>query len=182
MKINVLACSILIGASQGLFLMPAIAADGLPGATVGGEPASPGQQERANRREPSPEQRQAAREQCQANPAKCRDEMHARREQWCKNNAEKCREMKAKAEQRREQCKADPGKCRAEVKARLEQRFKRADTDGNGALSRAEAEKGMPGLARHFDQIDANKDGQITREEIEAAHKAREDKRKGTAG
>ena len=45
----------------------------------------------------------------------------ARFEQWCKDNPEKCREMKAKAEQRREQCKADPEKCRAEAQARREQ-------------------------------------------------------------
>ena len=45
----------------------------------------------------------------------------ARSEQWCKDNPEKCREMKAKAEQRREQCKADPEKCRAEMQAHREQ-------------------------------------------------------------
>ena len=184
MKIKALTFSILLAASQAPFLLPADAAEGLPGATVtGGESATSGQQDRAgSRRQQSPEQRQAAREQCQTDPAKCRAEARARREQWCKDNAEKCRELKARAQQRREQCKADPGKCRAQIKAREEERFKRADTDGNGALSRAEAEKGMRALARHFDQIDANKDGQITREEIEAARKAREGARRGKAG
>lgn len=33
-------------------------------------------------------------------------------------------------------------------------------------------------LARRFDQIDANRDGQITREELEAAPKARAGARK----
>jgi len=165
MKINVLTFAVLFAASQAPLLLPAVAAEGLPGATVtGGESATAGQGERAgSRREPSPEQR-------------------AKREQWCKDNAEKCREARAKAEQRREQCRADPAKCRAEIQARHEERFKRADSDGNGALSRAEAEKGMPVLSRHFDRIDANKDGQITREEIEAARKARDGARKGKAG
>jgi len=45
----------------------------------------------------------------------------ARFEQWCRDNPEKCREAKAKAEERREQCKANPEKCRAEGQARREQ-------------------------------------------------------------
>ena len=51
-------------------------------------------------------------------------------------------------------------------------RFKRADTDGNGVISRAEAEKHMPRLARHFDRVDANRDGHITREEMASVRKA----------
>jgi len=102
----------------------------------------------------------------------------ARFEQWCKDNPEKCREMKAKAEQRREQCKADPEKCRAEMQARGRERFKKADTNGDSRLSREEAQKGMPQLARDFDRIDANKDGMVTLEELEAARKARAGTRK----
>lgn len=100
-------------------------------------------------------------------------------EQWCKDNPDKCREMKAKAEQRREQCKADPEKCRAEMQARGRERFKKADSNGDGRLSRAEAQKGMPQMARDFDRIDANKDGMVTLEELEAARKARPGASKG---
>ena len=71
-----------------------------------------------------------------------------------------------------EQCKANPEKCRAEKKAKFEQRFKLADADGNGMISRAEADQAMPRLARHFERIDANKDGQVTREEVATARKA----------
>ena len=71
--------------------VPSLAAEGVPGATV----RSDGGVAPADRK--------------------------ARFEQWCKDNPEKCREMKAKAEQRREQCKADPEKCRAEAQARREQ-------------------------------------------------------------
>lgn len=46
--------------------------------------------------------------------------------------------------------------------------FKKADADGNGALSRAEVEKSLPRLATRFDQIDANKDGQLSRDEMAA--------------
>jgi len=103
----------------------------------------------------------------------------ARFEQWCKDNPEKCREMKAKAQQRREQCKADPEKCRAEAQARGRERFKKADANADGRISREEAQKGMPQLARDFDRIDANKDGMVTPEELEAVRKARAGASKG---
>lgn len=99
-------------------------------------------------------------------------ELATKREQMCAQNPEKCKEMKAKMEQRREACKADPEKCRQENQARAAEHFKETDADGNGTLSRAEAEKGMPRLARHFDQLDANKDGQLSQQELEAARKA----------
>ena len=103
----------------------------------------------------------------------------ARFEQWCQDNPEKCREMKAKAEQRREECKANPEKCRAELQARAQERFRKADANGDGQISREEAQKGMPLLARDFDRIDANKDGMVTLEETEAALKAHTGASKG---
>ena len=45
-----------------------------------------------------------------------------------------------------------------------------------------EAEKGMPGVARRFDQIDTNKDGVVTMQELEAARKARAAQRKDKSG
>jgi len=116
------------------------------------------------------EQRRA---QCQADPAKCREERHAAMEKRCAENPERCHAAKSQAAQRRAQCEGDPAKCREQHQARAAERFKQADADGNGALSKAEAEKGMPGLARRFDAIDGNKDGQLSRDEIEAARKAR---------
>lgn len=49
--------------------------------------------------------------------------------------------------------------------------FNKADADGNGTLSRAEVEKSLPRLAQKFDQIDTNKDGQLSRDEMKAGKK-----------
>lgn len=125
------------------------------------------------------EQRRA---QCQADPAKCREERKAMMEKRCAENPERCKEMKARMEQRQAQCKADPEKCRQEHQARAAEHFKKADADGNGTLSKAEAEKGMPRMARHFETIDGNKDGQLTRDEIDAARKARHAGKSGHGG
>ena len=63
--------------------------------------------------------------------------------------------------------------------ARLAEQFRRADADGNGMLSRVEAERGAPLLAKRFDAIDANRDGQISPEEIRAFRRARRGSARG---
>jgi len=102
----------------------------------------------------------------------------AEREEWCKANPEKCREMQAKRKERQDACKADPEKCRAETQAKRDERFSSADANKDGKLTREEADKGMPGIARRFDQIDTNRDGTISKEEMAAAGKARAEQRK----
>src|SRR4029077_7233312 len=67
--------------------------------------------------------------------------------------------------------KPDPQRAeqmRAKNQERMQEQFRQADKDGDGALSKAEAEAGMPRLAKHFDAIDADKDGKITQEELRA--------------
>lgn len=65
-----------------------------------------------------------------------------------------------------------------EKKEEFAARFKAADKDGDGALTRQEAEAGkMPMVAKHFDQIDTNHDGKITPEEMQAARKNMRGKR-----
>ena len=157
----------LVLMAAALIPLGTMAADGLPGATV--KPEGKG---------PSAEERKARIEACKADPEKCRVERRAQFEKRCAENPERCKEFKAKMAKRMEECKANPEKCRAERAAAFEQRFKRADADGNGMISRAEADKAMPRLARHFDRIDVNKDGQITLEEMAAARKARFEQRK----
>jgi hypothetical protein len=44
----------------------------------------------------------------------------------------------------------------------------RLDSDGNGSISLAEAQDGME---RHFAMVDTDKNGAVTREEMEAAHR-----------
>ena len=51
------------------------------------------------------------------------------------------------------------------------------DKDGDGMISREEA-TGHPMLVKHFDTIDANKDGRLSKEEMHAARKAGRDKHK----
>lgn len=62
-------------------------------------------------------------------------------------------------------------------------RFARADTDRNGALSRAEVERGLPGIAPHFNEIDRNRDGSLSPEELRAWSANRKgEQRKGEGG
>ena len=49
------------------------------------------------------------------------------------------------------------------------ERLKQADTDGNGLISRDEA-KALPRIAKRFDEIDANHDGQLSADELRAFH------------
>lgn len=53
--------------------------------------------------------------------------------------------------------------------AELESKFKAADTNADGKLTKAEAEAGnMKRIAKNFDRIDADKDGSLTLDEIKA--------------
>jgi Ca2+-binding EF-hand superfamily protein len=54
---------------------------------------------------------------------------------------------------------------RARVVQELRSRFAKADTDGDGWLTRDEA-KAMPRVASHFDDIDVDRDGKVSMEEI----------------
>ena len=53
------------------------------------------------------------------------------------------------------------------VAQEMQERFAKADTNGDGMLTREEA-KAMPRVASHFDDIDANHDGLGSQEEIRA--------------
>jgi Ca2+-binding EF-hand superfamily protein len=49
---------------------------------------------------------------------------------------------------------------------RPDSRFDEVDINHDGALSKDEAEIGMPMLFKHFDEVDANKDGKISKDEL----------------
>ena len=51
------------------------------------------------------------------------------------------------------------------------ERIKAADTNGDGLISKSEA-AALPRFAERFDQVDANRDGQVSFEELRAFHAA----------
>jgi hypothetical protein len=55
---------------------------------------------------------------------------------------------------------------RREARAAIRERWSAADKDGDGTISRAEADESMPRLAERFGDFDANNDGKISRDEI----------------
>ena len=55
---------------------------------------------------------------------------------------------------------------------KVHERIKAADKDGDGKISRAEV-VALPRIAKHFDEIDTNKDGFVTKEELKARHDKR---------
>jgi hypothetical protein len=50
--------------------------------------------------------------------------------------------------------------------AAQDSRFARADTDRNGVLSRAEVDRGLPGIAPRFNEVDRNRDGNLSPDEL----------------
>jgi Ca2+-binding EF-hand superfamily protein len=66
---------------------------------------------------------------------------------------------------------------KGELQAKAAERFKHADTNADGKISRAEAEKNAPRLAKKFDAIDANKDGQLTQDELRAYRESKRNRK-----
>jgi len=62
------------------------------------------------------------------------------------------------------------------MKEHAEERFKTADKNGDGSLSKEETTASMPRLAQRFDALDQNKDGQLSPDELRAAGKGRHDR------
>lgn len=60
-----------------------------------------------------------------------------------------------------------------QMRQEMSKRLAAADKDGDGGLSLEEAKQGMPGVARRFDALDADKDGIVTRDELTQAAQKR---------
>lgn len=61
------------------------------------------------------------------------------------------------------------------------ERWAAHDTDGDGAISLAEAEAGAPGIARNFARFDADGDGLVTRAEMHTVRSAEREQRQAQA-
>lgn len=59
----------------------------------------------------------------------------------------------------------------AEREKRSQERFAAADLNGDDKLSRAEIEQKMPRLSARFDQRDTDKDGFLSREDLQRKHR-----------
>lgn len=73
---------------------------------------------------------------------------------------------------------------KADRKERMEEfnkHFSEADTNGDGKLTREEAQAKMPKVAEHFDEIDTAKKGYVTKQDIAASLKRMRGARKGKA-
>ncbi|HET9622715.1 MAG TPA: EF-hand domain-containing protein [Kofleriaceae bacterium] len=62
----------------------------------------------------------------------------------------------------------DDDAMKARVSRRVDQVFAKLDADGDGRISKAEAEKG-PKMSKAFDRVDADHDGFVSRAEMSAA-------------
>lgn len=69
------------------------------------------------------------------------------------------------AEARRPGDKGDFAMRRQAIRERARARYREADANGDGQLSREEMTRLRPGLAKHFDRIDANGDGLASEQE-----------------
>jgi Ca2+-binding EF-hand superfamily protein len=62
---------------------------------------------------------------------------------------------------------------RSNMRGRMDERFKEADTNGDGQLSLDEIQAKMPRLATHFSDLDKDKNGMLSREELAQGHRDR---------
>lgn len=58
----------------------------------------------------------------------------------------------------------------ANMRGHMDEKFKEADTNGDGQLSLDEVQAKMPRLAAHFDELDQDKNGQLSKEELAHGH------------
>jgi hypothetical protein len=61
-------------------------------------------------------------------------------------------------------------------RAAMRDQLKAADTDGNRSISRSEAEAGLPRLAENFAQVDDDRNGEVSAEELRK-HLGRHDRK-----
>jgi len=68
-----------------------------------------------------------------------------------------------------------------QMAAEMQKRFAAADKNGDGRLTKDEAQAGMPYVYKHFDEIDKNRQGTISLAEIAAYAREQRATRQGSA-
>lgn len=63
---------------------------------------------------------------------------------------------------------ASPESRQQRLEEKMTERFTQADANGDGYLTPEEAESGMPFVSRHFEEIDEEKRGSVTLDDIRA--------------
>lgn len=74
---------------------------------------------------------------------------------------------------------AHGGEAKGDRATKVHERLKAADKDGDGKISKAEADTSLPRIAKQFGDIDTNKDGFVTKAELRAWHRKNGGPRKG---
>jgi Ca2+-binding EF-hand superfamily protein len=100
----------------------------------------------------TPVERQRAKEQFRAATPE-------QRQQWRSENPELAKQL------------------REDANNRFQERWQRADRNGSGRINRQDAARYMPGVARHFDEIDTNHHGFVTQDEVRAFQQRRAQER-----
>lgn len=77
---------------------------------------------------------------------------------------------------------ADHEARRAEWQAKADARFAEADKDADGRIDRVEAQAFGERFNKHFDRMDANKDGELDKQELAQARRHARDGRHGGRG
>lgn len=75
-----------------------------------------------------------------------------------------------------------PNGDQAAKREKFAERMKEADANGDHMLSKDEMSKGMPRMAAHFDEIDADHDGKVSVEELRAYMRAHKGERRQHGG
>jgi hypothetical protein len=100
-----------------------------------------------------------------------REQLREGRRQEREQIQEERRELRQQRQEQNDEARRQQREPGDEV--RRQQREREADENQDRALNRAEAQRHFPRLGKRFDDIDGNRDGVITREEVRAFRDAR---------
>lgn len=71
----------------------------------------------------------------------------------------------------REEMQAKRAAMRSQMRDKAQQKWQEADLNSDGQLSLDEAQAKLPGVAQRFNELDGDKNGYLTQEELRAGHR-----------